>query len=138
MELSSFVYETPLLVVGLVVAGIACALFFPPLALPLFCLAGSSLVTKLATKIITRYDSSAYAKFEHRIWGLHQSYKKWHMVAALALVAIGYFVPWIGVPLCIAYGLYNGIVMEMEHCKAMQRADRAQQENPELSLGEVA
>lgn len=138
-EISSFIYETPATVVGLIVAGIASIFFFPPLALPLFAIAGASLATKLATKIINRYDCKTFGTIESKIWGFHQSFGKWHMVAGLVAIAAGYFIPYAGIVVCLGYGLYNGLVMEMEQCKAIQEVKIVEQEgyssNSLVSLG---
>lgn len=124
----NFFYETPAVVIGVTIAAIASHFFIPVLAPTLYTLAVTSMISKLVVKLCGRLNYKFLAKVESSAWNFKVKYPRIQTIAIIITIAAGYILPWCGVILALALGVYSGIINEIEYYKKMQKVTKEAQE----------
>lgn len=112
-----FFVETPLAVLALAIAAFVCQLLCPVFAMPLFVIMASTLLSKLVVKVLSRLKSRFVEKIERGAWNFKCKFPKLRLIAFIFTMALSYIVPIAGIAMGAALGCFNGLIIEVEHCK---------------------
>lgn len=124
--IATFIYETPLSVLATAVTGIAACIFAPNLAAPLLALAGSVTLTRVAVKVLERYNLDLFIKFNERMDEIDSRYGKLYYMAYAVTILVSMMLPAMGVMLGTGTGIYKGLVVQIQIQKIKQ--DNREQE----------
>lgn len=133
--ITAFIYETPLFVIAIVVAGVVCHFFIPPLAIPLYTLAATTVVSKLVVKVLGKLKWGIIERVEQKAWKLNEKFPKLRLISFIFVLAISFLTPLVGATFAIALGIYQGVISEVEQCKVLQETQ--DREHKQASLGTV-
>lgn len=111
---ATFLYETPLSIVATSVAGVVACIFAPSLAAPLFALAGTALMTRVAVKVIERYNLELSIKINEQMDTIKSKYGSLYYAAFTVTILVSAMFPAMGIAMGICVGIYKGLVIELE------------------------
>ena len=117
---ATFVYETPLSVIATTVAGIAACVFAPSLAPPLLALAGTVMLTRVAVKVLERYNLDLFIEFNEKMEQIDSKYGKLYYMAFTVTILTSMMFPVMGIALGIGVGVYKGLIVELQIQKIKQ------------------
>lgn len=124
---ATFIYETPMSIVATAVAGVAACVFAPSIATPLLALAGTAMLTRVAVKVIERYNLELSIKINEKMDDIKSKYGSLYYAAFTVTILVSTMFPAMGIALGIGVGIYKGLVIELEVQKIKQ--DMREQES---------
>jgi len=121
---SRFAYELPAKIFGIFAAAIGSHLLALPIATSLYVLGVSTLLTKLVVKITSTYNWEVFQKIERNTWDYKSTYPYLQTASLVGGLILSFLIPAIGVFICTGLGIFNGIIIEVEHCRKLQDVKR--------------
>ena len=113
-KIATFIYETPLSIVATAVAGVASCIFAPSLTAPLLILIGTAMLTRVAVKVIERYNIELFIKTNEQMDNFESKYGSLYYIAFTATILVSAMIPTIGIALGVGIGIYKGMVVELQ------------------------
>ncbi|EFB41473.1 MULTISPECIES: hypothetical protein [Parachlamydia] len=130
------VYDSAAFSLVFIVAGVALAIFYPPLS-PAFLAMGVSLfTTTLVVKILDRYHFTIIEEFKTKACTFPTKYAKLHLITFVFAIAISFISPAVG---CLAGGLIgiaSGLIIQIEHIKLQRKVHAENVKNTKSSFKE--
>lgn len=127
-----FFYESPLMIVGILISAVVSYFFFPVLTPTLLALASATFFSKLLIKVLNICHCKYAIILERGAWAIKNRYKYIQLILLGGTLVSGYFIPFVGVSLAIVLGIYNGLICEIDYCKKMQVVAEYQSNHREM------
>lgn len=121
---ASTLYETPAEAAVFAVGAVAMKIFIPRLVIPLIGISFSLILSRLAIKIIDRYDISLLLTLKMKVCSIKETYPKLQLVAFITTLAVSVLFPNVGFVLGTLVGAYGAIVLDVENFVLMQKSTR--------------
>lgn len=116
--IATFVADTPAVAAACLVIGVVLSIFASPLAVPFFCLAGGTTVSRLVVKVVDHYNITALRGIKRYACQVQKKYPYLQAVTFLFAVFVsgipGIAGGIIGGIIGCKVGLFNGLLVEVE------------------------
>jgi len=124
-----FFYQTPAEIAVILLLGALFLFVFPPLAPPLFAIASSVFVTRLAVKVTDHYNNRALDKIKEAVCNFNRKYPKIRILTFLGSLAACAITPIAGAVIGVALGALSGIIIEVDLGNRLQQVNRKKQQD---------
>ncbi len=111
---ATFIYETPVTVMASVALGITALALFPKVAPPFLGFAGGVVSTRIFVKIAQRYNHQSLIKLNEWVQKFDARYSYLKHIAMAVSILFSLFIPYLGLVLAAAAGVYRGMLVEIE------------------------
>lgn len=119
-----FLYEATIETMGVAIAGVVAHIFRSFISAPLLGISVGLFTAKLVVKIIDHYNVDLSIRISKRVNHLVTDRSHLQMISLLFVSASGFLSRSCGFILGIGLGAFNAIVLDIENCKLLQRANR--------------
>lgn len=112
--------------VGVCIVGIIASVAVPLFAVPLFSVAGSLTITGLVMKISDHYHIEIIDQLKLKATCIQIKHPKLQAITLVFFLFVTPFIPKVGCIIGVGVGVCTGLLIGIEHIKALQRKKRAE------------
>ncbi len=130
-EIGTFIYETPIKVVIITAAGIACRIFNHQLAFPLLTIACEATLIRIAAKVIEKSNFRLSIEINSKMQDIKSAYGSLYYPILAITMAANMIIPLLGRIMSIGFGVYQGLISEIQilQLKYYTRIDKKENDN---------
>lgn len=123
-EIKTFFYETPVLLLALLTAGVALLSIFPPIGTVLIGYSPSALAARTVFTVIDCISRNVLLPLRTRLFALHLKIRYLDKIALLIAAAVSCVLPYLGLGLALVAGTYKGTIIQLDIRKHQQQINR--------------
>jgi hypothetical protein len=129
-------YESGAFALAFVVAGVACAFFYPTLAPPFLCTGVALFTTILVVKILDQYNFTIINSLKIKACNLSTKYTKLHLITFIFAIGVSFISPILGGAVGCAVGVGSGLIIHIERVKRLRKIHGEHVKTPKSGVKE--
>lgn len=113
-ETATFIYEMPVTIIAMAIAGIASIIFFPIFTIPCFGTVIGTTLSRVGVKLIDKRDINILVELKSEVIELNKKYPNITTIAFIFATVVGLLFSTISWTVAIGLGIFKGIIIQID------------------------